>query len=138
MGILERLKNRLVRTRTALSDRIAGLFKGGREMDDALLGELEELLYTADLGAVAVVISFLRGNGGPSMLQSALLLAVLSIAVLLVHQQEAMFIVLMVSLVIVVDYAYAGDRRDTVRKVLFAAVAVSCSRRSSSNSTASV
>jgi len=56
MGLLDRLKQRLTRTRTALSDRISGLFRGGRPMDDALLGELEELLYTADLGAAAVEV----------------------------------------------------------------------------------
>jgi len=56
MGILDRLKKRLTRTRSALADGIAGLFRGGREMDDALLGELEELLYTADLGGLATEI----------------------------------------------------------------------------------
>jgi len=53
MSLFDRLKQRLTRTRSALSDGISGLFRGGREMDDALLGELEELLYTADLGSVA-------------------------------------------------------------------------------------
>jgi len=53
MGIFERIKTRLVRTRSALSDGISGLFKGGREMDAALLGELEALLYSADLGPLA-------------------------------------------------------------------------------------
>ena len=53
MPLLDRLKARLARTRTALSDSISSLFRGGRAMDDALLAELEELLYTADLGAVA-------------------------------------------------------------------------------------
>ena len=53
MGLLDRLKNRLQRTRTALADGITGLFKGGRPMDEAMLTELEELLYTADLGIVA-------------------------------------------------------------------------------------
>lgn len=53
MGLLERIKTRLVRTRSALSDGISGLFRGGREMDAALLGELEELLYSADLGPLA-------------------------------------------------------------------------------------
>ena len=56
MGLLDRLKKRLTRTRTALADGVAGLFRGGRPMDDALLGELEELLYTADLGPVATEI----------------------------------------------------------------------------------
>jgi fused signal recognition particle receptor len=53
VGLLDRIKTRLERTRSALSDGISGLFRGGREMDAALLGELEELLYSADLGALA-------------------------------------------------------------------------------------
>jgi len=53
VGLLDRLKTRLGRTREALSDGISGLFKGGRPMDDAMLGELEELLYTSDLGPMA-------------------------------------------------------------------------------------
>ena len=53
MGLLDRLRDRLARSRTALSDRISGLFRGGRPIDDALLLELEALLYSADLGAVA-------------------------------------------------------------------------------------
>ena len=53
MGLLDRIKTRLVRTRTALSDGISGLFRGGREMDAALIGELEALLYSADLGPLA-------------------------------------------------------------------------------------
>ncbi len=56
MGLFDRLKQRLGRTRTAFSDGISGLFRGGREMDAALLGELEELLYTADLGASATEV----------------------------------------------------------------------------------
>jgi len=54
MGLFERIKTRLVRTRSALSDGITGLFRGGRAMDDALLGELEALLYSADLGSLAL------------------------------------------------------------------------------------
>jgi fused signal recognition particle receptor len=57
MGLLERFRTRLARTRTALSDGIAGLFQGGREMDAALLGELEALLYSADLGPLARELS---------------------------------------------------------------------------------
>ena len=53
MGLLDRFKKRLTRTRSVISDGIAGLFKGGRPMDDALLDELEALLYTSDLGTVA-------------------------------------------------------------------------------------
>lgn len=53
MGLFDRLKSRLTRTRTALSDGISGLFRGGRTIDAALLAELEELLYTSDLGPLA-------------------------------------------------------------------------------------
>ena len=56
MGLLDRLKERLTRTRTALSDRISGLFRGGRPIDDALLSELESMLYSADLGPVAAEV----------------------------------------------------------------------------------
>lgn len=54
MGLLERFKKRLARTRATLSDGIAGLFRGGRPMDQALLSELEALLYSADLGPLAL------------------------------------------------------------------------------------
>ncbi len=57
MGIFDRLKDRLTKTRTALSDGITGLFRGGRTIDAALLGELEELLYTSDLGPVAAAVT---------------------------------------------------------------------------------
>ena len=53
MGLFDRLKERLTRTREALSDNISKLFKGGRPIDRALLDELEELLYQGDLGPIA-------------------------------------------------------------------------------------
>jgi fused signal recognition particle receptor len=53
MGLFDRLKERLKKTREALSDGLSGLFRGGRPIDQALFDELEELLYTSDLGAVA-------------------------------------------------------------------------------------
>ncbi|MFT7677967.1 MAG: fused signal recognition particle receptor [Planctomycetota bacterium] len=53
MGLFDRLKARLSKTRSALSDGISGLFRGGRPIDQALLDELEEMLYGADLGSVA-------------------------------------------------------------------------------------
>src|SRR5688572_6266471 len=53
MGLLDRIKTQLVRTRTALSDGITGLFRGGREMDATVLSELEAMLYSADLGPLA-------------------------------------------------------------------------------------
>jgi len=57
MGLLDRFKRGLTRTRTALSDGISSIFKGGRPIDQALFDELEELLYTSDLGAVAADIT---------------------------------------------------------------------------------
>ena len=56
MGLLDRLKQRLSRTRGAISDGISGLFRGGRPIDDALLAELETLLYTSDLGPLAATL----------------------------------------------------------------------------------
>ena len=53
MGVLARLASRLGRTREAIGDGISGLFRGGREIDAALFTELEELLWTSDLGPVA-------------------------------------------------------------------------------------
>jgi len=53
MGVLDRLRARLSRTRETLLDGISGLFRGGRAMDAALLEELEALLYGADLGSLA-------------------------------------------------------------------------------------
>ncbi|HVS09192.1 MAG TPA: signal recognition particle-docking protein FtsY [Planctomycetota bacterium] len=56
MGLYERLRSRLSRTRETLSDGITAIFQGGRVIDQALLDELEELLYAADLGPVAARI----------------------------------------------------------------------------------
>jgi len=53
MALFDRLKARLTRTRSALSDGLSGLFRGGREMDADLMSELEDLLYSADLGPIA-------------------------------------------------------------------------------------
>jgi len=53
VGLLERIKTRLVRTRSALSDGLAGLLRGGRPIDATVLGEIEALLYAADLGPLA-------------------------------------------------------------------------------------
>ena len=56
MGLFDRLKQRLFRTREVLSDGLTGLFKGGRSIDAQLLEELEELLFAADLGPIATEI----------------------------------------------------------------------------------
>jgi fused signal recognition particle receptor len=53
VGLFDRLKDRLAQTRTAISDGLTGIFRGGRPIDGALFDELEELLYTSDLGPVA-------------------------------------------------------------------------------------
>ena len=53
MGLFDRLKARLTRTRAVLSDGISGLFSGGRTIDQSLLDDLEELLFAADLGPVS-------------------------------------------------------------------------------------
>ncbi len=57
MGLLDRLKSRLTRTRSALSDGISAIFRGGRSIDGGLLDELEELLFTSDLGPVATSVT---------------------------------------------------------------------------------
>ncbi len=57
MGLFDRLKQRLTKTRQALSDGISGIFRGGRAIDADLLGELEELLYTSDLGTIAASLT---------------------------------------------------------------------------------
>lgn len=53
MGLFDRLKQRLTKTREVLSDGLSSLFRGGRPIDQALLDEVEELLYTSDLGPLA-------------------------------------------------------------------------------------
>jgi fused signal recognition particle receptor len=57
VGLFDRLKDRLFRTREVLSDGIAGLFKGGHAIDAELLEGLEELLFAADLGPIATEIT---------------------------------------------------------------------------------
>jgi fused signal recognition particle receptor len=56
LGLFDRLKERLFRTREVLSDGISGLFRGGRAIDRELLDDLEELLFAADLGPLATEI----------------------------------------------------------------------------------
>lgn len=49
-GLFRRLRERLSRTRDTLAGGLDRLFAGRKEVDAALLDELEELLITADLG----------------------------------------------------------------------------------------
>lgn len=49
-GFMSRLRQGLTKTRDFLNTDIEDLFSGKRQIDDALLEELEELLITADIG----------------------------------------------------------------------------------------
>jgi fused signal recognition particle receptor len=49
-GIFSRLRNRLSKTRKALTSRVDGLLLGKKEIDEELLEELEEILITSDMG----------------------------------------------------------------------------------------
>ncbi|KRT55187.1 signal recognition particle-docking protein FtsY [endosymbiont of Ridgeia piscesae] len=63
-GLFSRLKERLSRTRSNLSDGLANLLLGRKEIDDELLEELETLLLTADVGvdATSRIIDDLAGR----------------------------------------------------------------------------
>jgi fused signal recognition particle receptor len=50
MSWISRLKAGLAKSSAKLGDGIAGIFKGGRKLDAASIGDLEELLIQADLG----------------------------------------------------------------------------------------
>jgi fused signal recognition particle receptor len=50
MGLFDRVKQAFQKTREAFSDKIVNVFRPGRKLDDELLGELEEVLLTADVG----------------------------------------------------------------------------------------
>ena len=52
-GLFARLKAGLARTRAALTDSLASLVLGRKQIDDELLEELETLLLTADVGVDA-------------------------------------------------------------------------------------
>ena len=50
MGLFDRLKQAFRKTREALGEKISAVFSAGRPLDAELLGELEEVLLTADVG----------------------------------------------------------------------------------------
>lgn len=50
MGLFEKLKNGLKNTKNSLAEKIGGIFKGSRKIDEEFFDELEETLITADLG----------------------------------------------------------------------------------------
>ena len=54
--VLSRLFAGLKKTREQLASRLSRLFSLGRKLDEAFLDELEEVLYTSDLGATGSAI----------------------------------------------------------------------------------
>lgn len=52
-GFFQRLREGLSRTRSGLAGRLDRLVFGKKEIDDGLLDELEEILFTSDLGVAA-------------------------------------------------------------------------------------
>ncbi len=63
-GFFTRLKNRLAKTRSNLTDGMANLLLGKKQIDDELLEDLEALLITADIGvdATSRIIDDLTGR----------------------------------------------------------------------------
>jgi fused signal recognition particle receptor len=53
VGFFDKLKQGLTKTRKALIENTEALFRGGRVVDEGLLGELEENLIMADVGPQA-------------------------------------------------------------------------------------
>jgi fused signal recognition particle receptor len=52
-GLLDRLRDGLSKTRAGLTERLDQLILGKRKIDEALLEEIEEILFTSDLGVTA-------------------------------------------------------------------------------------
>ncbi len=50
MGLFDKVKQAFKKTREALGDRIAAVFSSGRKLDAQLLGELEDVLLSSDVG----------------------------------------------------------------------------------------
>ena len=80
IGFFKRLKQGLTKTRNGLTGRLDRLFLGKREIDEDLLDELEEILFTSDLGLSASqeLIELVREGvarkslGNPEQLKAAL------------------------------------------------------------------
>ena len=54
--VFKKLFKGLAKTREKLSQGLKGLFTLGRDLDDDFIEELEEVLYTADMGSTAVQV----------------------------------------------------------------------------------
>ncbi|NIT02021.1 MAG: signal recognition particle-docking protein FtsY, partial [Candidatus Latescibacteria bacterium] len=50
MGLFEKLKDGLSKTRDGLTGKIDAVFAGGKELDEETLEELEEALISSDVG----------------------------------------------------------------------------------------
>lgn len=80
VGFLKRLKDGLSKTRNGLTGRLDRIFLGKKEIDEELLEELEEILFTSDLGVNASqeLIELVREGvarkslGNPEQLKTAL------------------------------------------------------------------
>ncbi len=61
MGLFERLKNGLEKTRTGFIEKVESLFAKGK-IDESTIGELEEILIASDVGihATGEIVNFLR------------------------------------------------------------------------------
>jgi fused signal recognition particle receptor len=55
MGLFDRLKEGLSKTRAGLTERIDAVVSGGKELDEETLEELEEVLISSDVGVQASV-----------------------------------------------------------------------------------
>ncbi|MCM1487034.1 MAG: signal recognition particle receptor subunit alpha, partial [Firmicutes bacterium] len=51
MGLFEKLKNGLKNTKNSLAEKLGGIFKSAKKIDEEFFDRLEETLITADLGA---------------------------------------------------------------------------------------
>ncbi len=54
--MFKKLWKGLAKTREKLTSGLKGLFSGGRQLDDDFIEDLEEVLYSSDMGATAVKI----------------------------------------------------------------------------------
>jgi fused signal recognition particle receptor len=69
-GLLDRLKAGIEKTRSGLLDRLEDALAGRREIDAAVLDEIEETLYTADIGVATTteIIDRLRERADRNLL----------------------------------------------------------------------
>ena len=64
MGFFDKIKEKLIKTRDNIGNKINEVFSGFKKVDEELLENLEEVLIMADLGmdTVSIIISTLREN----------------------------------------------------------------------------